>query len=238
MMDGGGRRRTAARSRIWTGVITLAVGCFLVGDTVRRGRAVLDAVAEWWPWALLALALFNLLRSAVSLDSLIGPAVLGSAALCGLALSRGLDTRTVQDLMIPLALAGCGAVLLVTAGGDGRRTRWTRFLSTGRIHVPAKSGELLVFRAVCGELRADLRAARTDGPRTVHITAVAGHVHLIVPVSWQVKVHASGALLTRVTENGRQDERLATGPVPASEKEHEMALHLLGVCGAVSIAHG
>lgn len=116
MMDGGGRRRTAARSRIWTGVITLAVGCFLVGDTVRRGRAVLDAVAEWWPWALLALALFNLLRSAVSLDSLIGPAVLGSAALCGLALSRGLDTRTVQDLMIPLALAGCGAVLLVTAG--------------------------------------------------------------------------------------------------------------------------
>ncbi|MET7776000.1 MULTISPECIES: hypothetical protein [Streptomyces] len=216
-------------------MIALAVGCFLVGDTMHRARVALDAMAEWWPWTLLALALFNLLRSAVSVDSLIGPAVLAVAALCGLALSRGLDARAVQNLAVPLALAGSGAVLLVTAGERDRRTRWTRFLSTGRVQVPAQGSELLVFRAVCGELRADLRALRSGGPAAVHVTAVAGHVRLIVPRSWQVRVHASGALLTRVTEIGRSDEKLAAAP--GFGEEHEVALHLLGVCGAISIVH-
>lgn len=231
MVDGGGRGRTAARSRIWAGLTALALGCFLVGDTVHRARTALDAVAEWWPWALLALALFNLLRSAVPMDSLTGPAVLAFVALCGLALSRGLDARAVQNLAVPLALAGSGAVLLVTAGTSGTNSRWTGFLATRRVHVPVESGELLVFRALCGELRADLTALSTDGPTTFHITAVAGHVHLIVPRSWRVRVHASGALLTRVNETGPRNED------PKSAARHEVACHLLGVCGSVSITH-
>jgi hypothetical protein len=228
-------------------LIALAVGCFLVGDTLHRARAALDAAAEWWPWTLLALALLNLLRSVVPVDSLIGPAVLAVVAVCGLTVSRGLDTRAVQNLAVPLALAGSGAVLLMTSGASDGRTRWTGFLSTRRVHVPAEGGELLVFRAVCGELRADLRATHAGGLTSVHVTAVAGHVHLIVPRSWQVKVHASGALLTRVSETGRQDRRLTgdldtpphsdSGLDPKSGAQDEVAFHLLGICAAVSIAH-
>ncbi|WP_405821373.1 hypothetical protein OG241_35875 [Streptomyces sp. NBC_01390] len=209
-----------------------------------------DAVGEWWPWALLALAGFNLLRSAVSVNSLIGPALLAGAALCGLALSRGLDTQAVQNLGVPLALAGSGIVLLLTARERDRRTRWTRVLSTGKAQVSVNSGELVILRALGGELAARFDAMRTPGDSTaVHVTVVAGHVRITVPQAWQVRVHASGTLLTRITETGRQDKNIATGPVAGvrttpesgaaqeTPPRHEVILHLLSVCGAISIVY-
>ncbi|MEV0737240.1 hypothetical protein AB0I51_14970 [Streptomyces sp. NPDC050549] len=238
VVEGADSGRPAARSRIWTGLIALALGCFLAGDSVHRARLALDAVATWWPWALLALAAFNVLRSVVPVNSLIGPSALVVAALSGLALSHGLDARDVRDLGVPLALAGYGAVVLLSAGRTVGRTRWTRFLSTGHVHVPAGSGELLVFRALLGELRADLATDPVGGPEAVHVTAVAGHVRITVPHTWQVRVHASGAPLTRISETSRRETSVPPGADGHGfATRHEVALHLLGVCSAVSIVY-
>ncbi|NEA99801.1 hypothetical protein [Streptomyces sp. SID13726] len=183
---------------------------------------------------MLVLAAFNLLRSAISISSLIGPAVLAAAALCGLALSRNLDVRSVVALGTPLLLAGLGLALLLSASRGDRRNRWSRVFSTGRVRVPLNSDELLVFRAVCGELRADLTAADTSTvPSAVHITAVAGHVHLLVPRFWRVRLHTSGKLLTRVTE-GRGQDRTPESAI----HQGDVDIHLLAVCSAVSIAYG
>jgi hypothetical protein len=228
MVDGEGRRGASARSRILVGSAALALGCFLVGDAGHRAEEAAEAVAAWWPWALLALAALNLLRSMVAVNSLIGPAVLAVAALCGLAVAHGLDGRTVQDFGFPLVLVGFGIALLGAARHESPRTRWSRFLSTGRVRVPASGGELLALRAVCGELQADLAATRAAAPRAVHLTAVAGHIRLFVPRSWQIRVHRSGALLTRVVE---------TGPAVRSESTDQVELHLLGICGAITISY-
>jgi hypothetical protein len=175
---------------------------------------------------LLTLALLNLLRSVVPLGSLIGPLLLVGIALGGLVLTRGITTRTVQDLVIPAALALVGVALLLSVSRNLSTSRWTRFLSTGRVVAPGKATELLTLRAIAGELRADLTAVRHDSSTTVHITAIAGHVHLVVPRTCRVRVHSTGALLSRITQ---------LGPETLTSEPYEIVLHVLGVCGAVSI---
>ncbi|MEV0092027.1 hypothetical protein [Streptomyces sp. NPDC050738] len=227
MVDGEGSGR-ASRPRIWAGAIALAMGCYVVGDTVHRARTVLDLAARWWPWALLALSLLNLLRSAVPPGSLIAPLLLAAVGLTGLAVSGGIDRDTMINLIAPGVLALSGASLLFTLRPFGRTDRWSRFLATGRVVVPPGSGPLLSVRAVLGELRTDLTAADSDSSVAVHVTAVAGHVRIAVPQSSPVRIHTTGALLTRVTGPGPQ-----TGEHPAGSGG--FTIHVLGVCGAVAV---
>lgn len=222
MTDGDERGRRASRARTWIGVAALAAGCYTVGDTADRARDAVEVAAAWWPWALLGLAALNILRSAVVTDALIGPLVLGAVALAGLA--AGLSGETVRDVIVPTGLAVIGAALVVSVGRDDRTTQWSGVLSTGRVLVPADAGTLLTVRAVLGELRADLTIVAAERV-TVHVTAVAGHVRLTVPRVCPVQVHRTGAALTRVHDSG---------PQPPLEKGG-LTVHVLGLCGAVSI---
>ncbi|MEU4613016.1 hypothetical protein [Streptomyces umbrinus] len=222
MADGGERGGRAPRARTWVGVAALAAGCYTVGDTADRARNAVEVASSWWPWALLGLAALNVLRSAVATDALIGPLVLGAVALAGLA--TGLSGETVQNVVVPAGLAAIGVAILLSAGRDDRTTRWSRVLSTGRVIVPADAGALLTVRAVLGELRADLTGVAAERV-TVHVTAVAGHVRLTVPRACPVRIHRTGAALTRVSTSELQPPLGKGG----------LTVHVLGLCGAVSI---
>lgn len=226
MADGGRDGRTA-RARIWLGLFALATGALLVGDPARRARESLLWLADWWPWVLLALALVNLLRSAVPTESLIGPLMLAGGAAAGLLSTRGFDRHLAQDLLAPAVLALTGAFLVLSATRSPRTNSWTRLLATGDAVVPAGVPGPLTVRALFGELRADLRQLGQTSAVAVNVTAVAGHVRLTVPRDSAVTVRTTGALLTRVT-----------APAPAAAPgptDHKVVIHVLGVCGAVSI---
>ncbi|MFF7469610.1 hypothetical protein [Streptomyces sp. NPDC008092] len=208
--------------------MAVALGCYALGDTADRIRAAVAFAERWWPWALLGLALVNLVRSAVSAEALIGPLALGGIALAGLVLARKVDGRALED-WIPVGLALAGIGLVLSAAPDTSTTRWSRVLSTGRITVPADAGPLLTVRAVLGDLRADLtRLEDGAGRTTVHVTAVGGHVRLIVPKERPVSVHRTGAALTRLTDGGDNAPWTPGGKA-------RLTVHVLGLCGAVSI---
>ncbi|WP_330288230.1 hypothetical protein [Streptomyces sp. NBC_00576] len=227
-MVNGGVGNRASRFRVWTGIVVLGVGCFLAGDSARRTGEALMFVARWWPWILLAVALLNLLRSAMPTGSYIGPLVLGTVALVGLAMSDGAGTREVKDIALPGVLVVAGAGLALAASHDARTTSWTRFLTTGRVTMPKGSRGTVTVRAVLGDLRADLTQAPADGETTVHLTAIAGHVQVTVPKDRAVRVHASGAVLTHIGETG-------VDPVEPADLSRGFTIHVLGVCGAVGI---
>ncbi|MGW6736172.1 hypothetical protein [Streptomyces sp. NPDC055013] len=225
----GGR---APRARIWAGILAVAAGALLVGDPVHRAHAVLERTVSWWPWVLLGLASLNLLRSAVPVGSLIGPLTLGAVAVVGLAASHGLEGRTARDLLAPTLLAVAGAALVLSATARfGDRTSWTRLLATGAVVVPARSGPTLTVRVVLGELRVDL--GRLEGAVEVNVTAIAGHVRLTVPRTGEVRVHTAGALLTRVA---LPDGPSSSPPAELPCQEGEFDVHVLGLCGAVSVS--
>ena len=220
----GGR---ASRVRIWVGLFAVAGGALLVGDPAQRGETALELVGRWWPWTLLALAGLNLLRSAVPVGSLIGPLALGAVGVVGLVAVHGLQAHLVRDQVAPALLVATGAALVLSSDRMGLRTSWTRLLATGDVVVPPSVRCPVTLRAVLGELRADLGEVR--GQVEVNVTAIAGHVRLTVPRASTVQVNAQGALLTRL-------------PTPPSEftrrphSEGEFTIHVLGVCGAVSIS--
>ncbi|MGW3242923.1 hypothetical protein [Streptomyces sp. NPDC001070] len=224
-------RERGHRPSPWLGLCALALGSFAAGDTLHRVRAAAEWATTWWPWLLLVLALLNLVRSFVAVSSLIAPGVLAAVALAGLASGHAVNRHILVNVVLPASLVLVGVALLRPFGGPEDRS-WTRFLATGRIDGPGAIGERtrhprLELRAVAGEIRADLTGSALDGDVTVHITAIAGHVHLTVPRSWPVTVRTTGMVLTRVTD---------TGPRDAIDAEAGgVGLHLLGLAGAVSL---
>lgn len=225
-MAEGGRR--ASRNRMRLGLVSVAVGCYLAGDPAHRAHSALEFAARWWPWALLSLAVVNLLRAAIPLTSLIGPFLLATIATAALVPTGTVSARTVTGLALPATLALGGAVLIGTAAPDSRDGRWSRTLTTGRVVVPAEARGTLTLRAVLGELRADLTRKSARNRTTVHVTVIAGHVRVDIPRDRWVKVNTSGALLTRIAE---------TGPVPSEPPDPStgFVIHVLGVCGSVGI---
>ncbi len=228
MAEGRGGGRTT-RTRTWIGLSAVAVGALLAGDPGRRAHAALEWATTWWPWLLLALASLNLLRSAVPTGSLIGPLLLAGIASAALVAAHGAGRRLVQDLL-PVVLALGGAALVLSATAHGPATRWTRVLTTGVVVIPQDAGDVLTVRAVLGELRADLRHLDGASAVNVNVTALAGHVRLVVPRDSRITVHTAGTLLTRVTapEPGNSDPR----------ESGTFVIHVLGVCGAVHVVRG
>ncbi|MET9900190.1 hypothetical protein [Streptomyces sp. NPDC006446] len=221
-MHGEGREGRASRTRIWGGVLALAVGSYVAGDAAHRLHMAAALAADWWPWVLLGLAALNLLRSAVPVGSFIGPLLLGAVALGGLAASGEVARETLTDRVVPCALVLMGTAILLSAG---RGTRTTRVLSTGRVDIRQYPNGPLALRAVVGELRADLSGTGQAGV-VLHVTAIVGHVRLSVPRDALVRIHDTGAVLTRI--------RAASEDRPA-ESGQVFDIHVLGVCGAVSV---
>ncbi|MFF1678250.1 hypothetical protein ACFVYG_19700 [Streptomyces sp. NPDC058256] len=221
-MHGDGREGRTSRTRMWGGVLALAVGSYIAGDAAHRLHAAAAIAADWWPWALLGLAALNLLRSALPVGSLIGPLLLAAVALGGLAASGGVAHETLADRVVPCALALMGAALVLSAG---RAAGTTRVLSTGRVDIRNSPSGPLALRAVIGELRADLSETGHAGV-VLHVTAIGGHVRLTVPRDALVRIHDTGAVLTRIR---------AAPEVRPAESGQVFDIHVLGVCGAVSV---
>ncbi|MER5471402.1 hypothetical protein ABZX90_21720 [Streptomyces sp. NPDC002935] len=217
-----------SRARVWIGLLAVVVGSCLAGDAVHRARAALEFGARWWPWALLSLAVVNLLRAALPTGSLIGPVLLAAVASAGLVRSGDVGSHALADLALPGVLALGGAALVLAASRAGRRSSWSRVLATGQVVAPEGTRGTVTVRAVLGELRADLTRATADSGTTVHVTAIVGHVVVAVPRDRRVRVHTSGAVLTRIAETGAQQ-------VEPSDPSTGFTVHVLGICGAVGI---
>ncbi|WP_328749892.1 hypothetical protein OHT57_31140 [Streptomyces sp. NBC_00285] len=222
-------RQRASRGRSRLGLLAVVVGCSLIGDPVQRAYSTWEFTARWWPWALLGLATFNLLRTAMSPASLIAPLVLATVSAAALLSAGDISTGMIIDFGLPAVLAVGGSLLIGTAVPDQPSNHWSRTLTTGRIVIPADAAGTLTLRSVLGELRADLTRKSAGSPTTVNITAVAGHVRVDIPRNRWVEVNASGALLTRITETGPAPDEL---PDPSTG----FVIHVLGVCGSVGIA--
>ncbi|MES5816536.1 hypothetical protein [Streptomyces sp. RG80] len=217
-----------SRARACVGLAAVVLGCFLAGDLVQRARAAMDFGFRWWPWALLSLAVVNLLRSALPTGSLIGPFLLVSIALVGLAVSRRISAGALADFALPGLLTVGGAMLLISTSEAGPRSSWSRILTTGRVVIPHGPHRTVTVRAVLGELRADLTRATENDWLTVHVTALAGHIRITVPRDRRVRIYHSGTVLTRVVVSGPE---LKEAPDPSVG----VTVHVLGVCSFVAI---
>ncbi|MFC0541094.1 hypothetical protein [Kutzneria chonburiensis] len=220
------------RARVWLGGLLLLSGGFFFGDTLHRLDTVWVMLAQWWPWALIVLAVVNLARSFLRVESLLAPGLLVLVAVVFLAVRQGIEAGMVINFAVPLVAILGGLTLLVSVGSAAGRS-WTRILVTGRVEAVGPVTRTLRPRAVLGEVRVDLRGCpgRADGgPIVVHPTVLFGHVRLDVPKHWVLTMKRDGALLTQIRDPG-------TNPSEA-DRTVELEIFALGFAGVISVARG
>lgn len=144
------------RARVWLGGILLLSGGFFLGDTVHRLGTAWEMFAHWWPWALITLAVVNLARSFLRVESLLAPGLLVLVAVVFLAARQGIQSDLVINFAVPLVAILAGLALLVSIGSAAGKS-WTRVLVTGRVTADEPVTTTLRPRAILGEVRVDLR---------------------------------------------------------------------------------
>jgi len=159
--------------------------------------------------------------------------VVGGALL--LTVSTGLLGKTAWAVTWPILVVLAGAWLLSgwgrqrrVAGQDPEFSRLSVFNSV-RVASRATALRRVALTAVFGKLRLDLTGARLDpaGAR-VSATSVFGHIDVIVPEGWAVKVRGvplAGAWDDTVSRRG-------VGP-----RSPRLDVHVLVVIGGVEVKH-
>jgi predicted membrane protein len=189
-------------------------------------------VGRWWPGLLIALGVVQAFSerrfSAVAVVLVVGGALL-------LTVSTGLLGKTAWAVTWPILVVLAGAWLLSgwgrqrrVAGQDPEFSRLSVFNSV-RVASRATALRRVALTAVFGKLRLDLTGARLDpaGAR-VSATSVFGHIDVIVPEGWAVKVRGvplAGAWDDTVSRRG-------VGP-----QSPRLDVHVLVVIGGVEVKH-
>ncbi|EWM11577.1 hypothetical protein KUTG_01881 [Kutzneria sp. 744] len=212
---------------MWLGGILLLSGAFLVGDTTHRLNVAWTLFAHWWPWALIGLAIVNVMRRFLRVESVLAPGLLILVSIVYLALQQGIEPDRVINFVVPLATLIGGLALLASIGSTAGRS-WTRVLLTGRVEATPPVSTTLCPRALLCENLVDLTSCPGNPEGiTMNVTVVLGHVQLTVPKDWELDLDDSGRLLTAVRDR--------TTELPEDNRAGLLRIHVLGFGGVVSI---
>lgn len=217
--------------RLWAGLAILGAGSYLIGELEKRLELAEGLLKNWWPWALLALAVFNLGRTIVRVESLLAPGLIALVAIFGLIAGRPHTESTIINLAIPAVLILVGAMLALSYSCR-RSDRLVRVLTTTRVHINDQLPQEITIWAIAAELRLDLAGADLDMTQdiTIAMNVILGHVHLDIPRNWQIRLPADPRserlFLTRVKDTGVRSRH---------DCNHSATLRLSGFCGAITL---
>lgn len=220
---------SAGRSLVGGALVALGAIYLLDAAGVIEAGGV---VGRWWPGLFIALGLVQAFSerrfSAVAVALVVGGALL-------LTVSAGLLGSTAWAVTWPILVALAGAWLLSGWGrqhrGPGEDSEFSRLSVFNSVRLASRAPALrrVAVTAVFGKLRLDLTGARihASGAR-LSATSVFGHIDVIVPEGWSVKVRG-------VPIAGAWDDTVSRrGVGPHSPR---LDVHVLVVLGGVEVKH-
>jgi hypothetical protein len=170
-----------------------AYGALVLVDRTGGSGRTLALLDRWWPLGLVAVGLIGLLRLLEHPGSPLPPLLLIVAGQLLLLFRSHIDVRPVYSLLWPAALMLLGLVVALTAGRPAvhrdltnqfRQVVWRRTWHVGGSTDAFRHGEVTVLFS---RFELDLREATLafDGA-TIEVTAIFGHVRILVPDGWKV----------------------------------------------------
>lgn len=228
------RRPVGDVGRILLGLVVIAVGVLFLLDSA----GVLDAgeaIADWWPAALVALGLLELSERP---HGVISSLVLVAAGAVLLLFTTGVLDEDSWDTIWPLAVIAGGLLVLTRWRGGGAPAGEQpddAITATGIFGGPHVRSSSQAFRrasltAIFGGVTLDLRAAHpAPEGATVTATAAFGGIDVVVPRGWRITTRSTPFF-------GGVDDK--TDPV-AEIAPDAPSLHVdaLAVFGGVDIKH-
>lgn len=174
--------------RIFLGLLAVTVGVAIFLDRVGGIDEVLPILRRWWPLALVAVGLVNLVRFAPHPWGVLGPLLVILAGGLLLFVTLGRVQREDYPLIWPAALVLAGFVVAL-AGADWpdqhlpHQNEFRQFVWLRGQRVISRAPQF--WRAdvtvLLGSFELDLREAELYRQAVVNVNAIFGSVDVIVP---------------------------------------------------------
>jgi hypothetical protein len=221
------------------GIAVTVTGIILLLDRIGGAHEAISLLWQWWPLAIVLVGAWNLVRFISRPWSFWGPViVMLSGSLILLATTDSLPDEASR-FGWPALLVALGLVIaLIDVGRPERGGQWIRERAILRGKRSGGTNELLRYgkaTAIFGHLVVDLtRSAIEEKPRIpteLNIIALCGHVEVLVPVTWRVRLHREVGIGARIAALPG-DGATANGHGPPLD------VHVLGVFGGAELRRG
>lgn len=217
------------------GMVLVAVGVVLVLDRMGGTREALPVLRRWWPLAIILLGLWNLVRFIPRPWSFWGPIIVVLGGSVTLLATLGHLPDGAWRSAWPVALIAIGlAVGLVEVEQPERGGRWVRetaVLRGKRFVIAEDLPAYAKATAIFGHLVIDLTPSAIDDKplkaTELNITALCGHVEVLIPATWRIVSHPAVGIRARVSAPSRDG---ASG-----NGERPLDVHVLGVFGRAEL---
>jgi LiaF transmembrane domain len=224
------------RSRVLLGLVFATTGVILLLDRIGGIHRAAVIVKQWWPLAIVMIGAANLLRLVRRPWSFWGPVLLmavGAALLLVTIHPVPRVVRMAMGLFWPMVLvaAGLAIALFRLPSNDSYEhfIRQSAVLRERRVACRAKALRYGRARAFLGHLELDLRNAHfRDNQANLDVTAICGHVDVVVPPSYEVDLKPPVGICVRATE--------PTGAVSLnSDESARLIVHVLAFFGRANV---
>jgi hypothetical protein len=175
--------------RLVVGAALVLIGALFFADAF-EGMDAGSVVASWWPLAVIALGVVEIVA-----ERQVGRGPLVLLGLGGLLLAgtTGVLGDRAWSIMWPAGLIALGLWLVLGRRRSGvtkrREIRRLAVLTGSRIKARSEAFRLADLTSLMGSIRLDLTKATVDpGGARVAATAVLGSIVVLVPDGWKVRV--------------------------------------------------
>jgi hypothetical protein len=184
------------RARVFAGLVTVTVGAIWVGGGLGALRDAARATIHALPVLAVAAGLVLLVRAAVPRGRLGGPLLVLIVGLVALAFQRGVLKEPITQNVLPVAIVLGGFVIALTARTAGDGVPASVYACTSVIlprvaRLWGKAPTKVILRCVLGSIVIDLSEATFhlyDRRVTFDLTMAGGHIEIIIPANWHLRV--------------------------------------------------
>jgi hypothetical protein len=224
------------RRRVLFGMVLVVVGVVLVLDRIGGTREAIPMLRRWWPLAIILVGLWNLVRFIPRPWSFWGPIIVMVGGAITLLATLGRIPDGALRFAWPVVLIALGlAISLIEIEQPERGGKWVKEMAVLRGKRFAIAKDLPGYAkatAIFGHLVIDLTSSAIDekAPRAteLNITALCGHVEVLVPDTWRIIPHPAVGIRARVSAPSR-DGTSGNGQRPPLD------VHVLGVFGRAEL---
>jgi hypothetical protein len=231
------------RRRVLVGIALVVIGVILWIDRIggtSEAHAALHFLRRWAAMGVVIIGAVNLAAFLKLRWWVVGPLLVMGAGAAWQILRLHDQPPQLSRFVLPSALITVGLVVALagpeadpdeaSTRNSGRLRRWA-VLRGKRVQSKIQNLQQAQAGALLGHLELDLRQSTLyEGYGTLAVTAICGHIQLLVPPDWDVRLQPSVGFWARA-----HDRKPISDAQSSSEESPFLEVHVLGLLGSAEV---
>jgi hypothetical protein len=231
------------RRRVLAGTVLVAVGIIIWIDRIggtHEAHAALHFLRRWAAIGVIIIGAVNLAAFLKLRWWVVGPLLVMGAGAAWQILRLHDQPLQLSRFVLPSVLITVGLVLALagpeadpdeaSTRDSGRLRRWA-VLRGKRVQSKIENLQQAHAGALLGHLELDLRHSTLyEGYGELAVTAICGHIQLVVPPEWDVELQPSVGFRAKA-----HDRKPISDAQSSSEESPFLKVHVLGLLGSAEV---